>query len=73
MNSDFMHESALALAAMAGTEPDEKSGIRTLFRQILGRDPNPRESERALTYLEGSSFEQFAQVLLATNEEIFWP
>jgi hypothetical protein len=73
MNSDFMHEAALALAAMAGTEPDEKAGIRTLFRQILGRDPSQRESERALTYLEDSSFEQFAQVLLATNEEIFWP
>jgi hypothetical protein len=39
----------------------------------LSRDASPAEIDRALTLLNEGTMEQFAQVLLATNEEIFWP
>ena len=47
--------------------------VRNLYRKILSRDPIPAEIKASLSYLESATIEQFAQVLLATNEEVFWP
>jgi hypothetical protein len=47
--------------------------LQSLFRRTLGRDPAPHELDLALDFLQGGSLEQYAQVLLSTNEEIFWP
>ena len=47
--------------------------VRKLYRKILSRDPSPAEIKAAVSYLDSATIEQFAQVLLATNEEVFWP
>jgi hypothetical protein len=73
LNSEFMHESAVALAANAANEPDIKARVQSLYRNILGRNPSPNELDLALSYLANGTIEQYAQVLLSTNEEIFWP
>ena len=73
MNSAFMHEAAAELAMAAGAESEDAARLRTLFRKILGRDGTPRELELALGFLQIGTLEQYAQVLLSTNEEIFWP
>jgi hypothetical protein len=73
MNSEFMHEAAAELAAAVASEPDNSARLTTLFRRALGREPTLRELDLALDFLQSSSLEQYAQVLLSTNEEIFWP
>jgi hypothetical protein len=44
-----------------------------LYRKILSRDPDAAELKLGVNYLDRATVEQFAQVLLATNEEVFWP
>ena len=73
MNSPFMHEAAVALAGTVAQEPDDTAKMRALFRKVLSREPSPKELDMALSYLAGGTIEQYAQVLLSTNEEIFWP
>jgi hypothetical protein len=68
-----MHEAAAALAGSVAQEPDDPAKMRTLFRKVLSRDPSPKELDMALNYLASGTIEQYAQVLLSTNEEIFWP
>jgi hypothetical protein len=66
MNSAFMRQQAAALAKSAGD-------VRALYRKALSRDPSPKELDLAAEYLKNGTLEQYAQVLLSTNEEIFWP
>jgi hypothetical protein len=66
MNSAFMREQAAALAKNA-------DGVIGLYRRVLGRDPDSKELALAQDYLNQGTLEQYAQVLLASNEEIFWP
>ena len=73
MNSPFMHEAAVALAGTVAQEVDDTAKMRALFRKVLSREPSPKELDMALSYLAGGTIEQYAQVLLSTNEEIFWP
>jgi len=47
--------------------------VRSLYRKILSRDPNATELKLGVNYLNNATVEQFAQALLATNEEVFWP
>ena len=73
MNSSFMHEQAAALAKSMEDEPGDAQKMRSLYRKILARDPSPPELDLAVSYLAQGTIEQYAQVLLSTNEEIFWP
>jgi len=73
MNSEFMHEAAAELAAAVASEAESSARLQTLFRRALGREPTLRELDLALDFLQSGSLEQYAQVLLSTNEEIFWP
>ncbi len=73
LNSPFLHQQAEALAGQVAEESDNPARIRALFRKILSRDPTPEELDAALTYLSKGTVAQYAQVLLSTNEEIFWP
>jgi hypothetical protein len=66
MNSAFMRDQAAALAQSA-------DGVGALYRRVLGRDPDAKELALASDYLKQGTMEQYAQVLLASNEEIFWP
>ena len=73
LNSPFIKQLSSALAKAVETETDATMRVRSLYRKILLRDPSAAESKIALGYLTGATLEQFAQVLLATNEEVFWP
>jgi hypothetical protein len=72
MNSPFMRAEAEALAGSVKQEPDGKAKVRSLYRQVLSRDPSAKEFDLALGYLAQGTVEQYAQVLLSSNEEIFW-
>ena len=73
MNSSFMQENAVALANSLQADGDNSAKIRELFRKALGRDPSPKELDIALTYLANGTPEQFAHILLSSNELIFCP
>jgi hypothetical protein len=67
MNSAFIRQQA---AALAKTSEDD---VRTLYRKALSRDPSQKELDLAAEYLTTGTLEQYAQILLSTNEEIFLP
>jgi hypothetical protein len=73
MNSAFIEEQSAALAKAAEAEPDDGAKVRALYRRVLARDPSARELDLAAQYLKDGKLAQYAQVLLSTNEEIFWP
>jgi hypothetical protein len=77
LNSAFMHDEAAALSKLAAAESGDQTSdaakVRLLYRKVLSRDPSPKELDLALSYLADGTIEQYAQVLLSTNEEIFWP
>jgi hypothetical protein len=73
MNSPFMHDQAGTLAKSVQAEPDDAAKMRSLYRKVLSRDPTPKELDLALSYLSKGTIEQYAQILLSVNEEIFWP
>jgi hypothetical protein len=71
MNSPFIHNLAGTLAKSVEAESDTPAKVRALYRKILSRDPSAKELDLAITYLNQGALEQYAQVLLSTNEEIF--
>jgi uncharacterized protein DUF1553 len=73
MNSAFMQGQSAALAKAVQSEPDQAAKVRGLYRRILSRDPSQKELAQAAEYLKEGKLEYYAQALLATNEEIFWP
>jgi hypothetical protein len=73
MNSDFVQSQAAALAKRVADQPDATAKVRGLYRRVLARDPSAKELDLALTYLNASTLEQYAQALLSSNEVIFWP
>jgi hypothetical protein len=70
LNSTFMLARADALAKRVA-EAEAPQRISILYRRVLGRDPSPLEREQCERFVESSSWEQLAQVLLMTNELIF--
>ena len=73
LNSPFIKQLSSALAKAVEADADAATRVRSLYRKILLRDPSAAENKVALSYLTSATIEQFAQVLLATNEEVFWP
>ncbi|MCI0336673.1 MAG: PSD1 and planctomycete cytochrome C domain-containing protein [Acidobacteria bacterium] len=73
LNSPFMKQLSVTLARSVEYEGDDLARVRVLYRKILSRDPKPAEIKAGLSYLNSATVTQFAQVLLATNEEVFWP
>jgi len=80
MNSPFVMEQARALAAGVADLADDSSKAAALIRQILGRSPRAGEIARAQRFAASATtdaditrppWEQFAQVLLASNELLF--
>ena len=53
-------------------EPDNPAKVRSLYRKVLSRDPKAKEVDLAVSYLSQGTIEQYAQILLSSNEEIFW-
>ena len=72
LNSLFLRAQAASVVKRA-TEPDPPALVRRLYRQVLARDPSAKELALALSYLQSGSAEEFAQILLASNEVLFWP
>jgi hypothetical protein len=73
MNSAFIQNLAEAAAKSAATATGEAEQIGLLYRRVLARDPTAAEMKSALEYLRKGTLQRYAQVLLATNEEIFVP
>jgi hypothetical protein len=73
MNSAFIQNLAEAAAKNAMKATGEAEQIGLLYRRILARDPSAEEMKNALQYLKQGTLQRYAQVLLATNEEIFLP
>lgn len=73
LNSVFFHDSAAAVSKAASSLPTNAERMKYLYRQLLSREPSTSELELALRFLAKGTLEQFAQVLLSTNEEILWP
>ena len=73
MNSAFIQNLAEAAAKTAATATGEAEQIGILYRRILARDPTVAEMKSAMAYLQKGTLQRYAQVLLATNEEIFLP
>jgi hypothetical protein len=77
MNSPFIQSQAEALVklveAKPAGEPDTAAKVRAMYRRVLARDPSAKELDLAMSYLTGSTLQQYAQALLSSNEVIFWP
>ncbi len=78
MNSPFIQSQAESLVKLVeskadGAQPDSAATVRALYRRVLARDPNPKEIDLAISYLNGATLQQYAQALLSSNEVIFWP
>jgi hypothetical protein len=70
MNSAFMTQAAAALAARTDAG-DPKDRITQLHQLVFGRIPAEDEMTTAAEFVATSSWEQYAQVLLMTNELMF--
>ena len=73
LNSALFYDSALAVTGEVAGLSSDSDRMRALYRRLLSRDPSPKELDLALTFLAKGTLEQYAQVLLSTNEEILWP
>ncbi|OYW07961.1 MAG: hypothetical protein B7X34_09765 [Acidobacteriia bacterium 12-62-4] len=73
LNSQFLQDAAAAIAKSVRDVPTESRRMRELYRRLLSRDPSAAELDLALSFLAKGTLEQYAQVLLSTNEEILWP
>jgi hypothetical protein len=85
LNSEFMVRNAKALAARVGAAAKDDSGrIREAFRVLYGRPVTERELRLGLAFLSApedpagkagrpglTRWEQYAQVLLSTNEFLY--
>ena len=79
MNSDFMAESAKALAERSQTVDDTMDRIEFLYNELFGRVPTPTERDWAERFVESdqpsrwtpSRWKQYAQILLISNEMLF--
>jgi hypothetical protein len=71
LNGPFLRAQATNIAKALDSEPDTNARIRALYRKVLARDPSPKESEIAKSYLAQSDLSNLAHVLLSTNEVMF--
>lgn len=71
LNGPFLRAQATNIAKALDSEPDTNARIRALYRKVLARDPSPKETEIAKSYLAQSDLPNLAHVLLSTNEVMF--
>ena len=74
LNSDFILTRAQAFASRLARETsDDGSRIGQAYRRLFGRDPSQEESHLDLEFLRGTGndWNQYAQVLLSSNEFIY--
>lgn len=73
LNSAFFQESAAVAAQQTGEWGTDEARMRELYRRLLSREPSAKELDLGLSFLARGTLEQYAQVLLSTNEVILWP
>ncbi len=81
LNSPFVVEQAKALAARPEVSGSPQRRIAALYRIVLARQPRPEETSAGLHFIQAaeanpagsqlSAWQQYAQVLLLTNEVMF--
>jgi hypothetical protein len=80
LNSLFVIEQAEALTSRVANELTPDRRVAAIYRLVLSRDPEPSEVQAALRFLDEaqgdkdsilSAWEQYAQILLLTNEAMF--
>ena len=79
LNSPFMLRQARALAARLKTNPaaNDKASVQRAYLLLFGREPEGTELKLALEFLrkpgapEMTRWEQYAQLLLASNEMLY--
>jgi len=78
LNSPFVIEQAKALARRLETEaPDDESRVRLAYRMLFARDPSGIETRFAIEFLHGPAssamtpWQEYAQILLASNEALY--
>jgi hypothetical protein len=79
LNSTFMSHRAKALATRLQTQstPNSEAAVHRAYQLIFNRPPQPEEIELALEFLgkpatgETSRWEQYAHLLLASNELLY--
>ena len=84
MNSPFVAEQAKAVAARPEVKSaeDDAARVKAVYRAVLGRNPTKEEADLAAEFLDSATevkpaanqlgaMEQFAQVLLLSNEFAF--
>jgi hypothetical protein len=70
LNGPFVQAQAAQLAASLPAA-GQREQVEELYRKALSRNPTPKEMDLALSYLAGSPVDEFALVLLSTNEVLF--
>jgi cytochrome c553 len=73
MNGPFLRGQANVVASAVAGTGDSRAQLRALYRRILSRDPSALEMDLGLTYLAQGKLEEYAHVLLATNEVLLQP
>jgi hypothetical protein len=71
MNGTFFHTQAAAVAQLVESEPDALARLKALYRRILARDPSAKEIDLGLSFLAEGTLQEYAKVMLATNEVLF--
>ena len=72
LNSKFMQEQAVFLAARLKAETGDPSGqIRLAFMWAFGRQPDVEEMADVIQFVEQQGLEAFCRVLMNTNEFLF--
>ena len=70
MNSEFVAHTAKALATRA-LEGSDAQRVEKLYEIALGRRPSPEELELGISFVKTNPWNQYAQILLMTNELVF--
>ena len=71
MNSKFVSEHASSLAERTAAEQSKRTRIKELYSLALGREPTDRETDFGIEFLHENGWNEFAHVLLMTNEFMF--
>ena len=71
MNSEFVSRTAKAVVAQVAADVPIESRIATIYEIVLGRRPSDQELELSVAYLRQNTWNEFAHVLLMTNEFLF--
>jgi hypothetical protein len=71
LNSPFLRNQAQALARRLEAEAGDGARIRLAYRLLYGREATAREQALGRDFLSASSWDEYAQVLLASNEFMY--